>query len=261
VVLYFSAMHARCRPLLALLFCVAAIAACQPVVKIPAAAPAPENVLVGAFPDQPPPKRSEGADAEAASSAGTATSSLAIPARDPRLARGVKNRPRDMLLMEIQSLESLFLATSRAAPDRPSVARRLADTYAELGRVTDEAAAHRSSAKYYALIATEYPQVPLDEVLYYCGLEHEIAGDTSNARRVYYQIIQQYPSSPLIPFAFFGFGEMFLAEAAIDPSKDDYAKQAYEQVLKTPVSPLRADARRRLAEIGKRAKHTQPSLP
>lgn len=91
-----------------------------------------------------------------------------------------------------------------------------------------------------------------DEVLYYAGLDHELAGNVTAARRSYYEVIKQYPSSKLVPFAYFAFGELFLAETESDPSKAQLAEQAYREVLKYPPTqnPLYVEAQRRLAELG-----------
>ena len=60
----------------------------------------------------------------------------------------------------VQQLEALFQASSPSSPDRPAVARRLAESYAELTRVGDDAtasASHRSAIKYPAPANTVYP--------------------------------------------------------------------------------------------------------
>ena len=183
---------------------------------------------------------------------------LAIPLRDPRITHG-GHRPRAVLVTEVQGLETLYAATPPASPDRPLIARRLADTYAELARAAEGTSAarsaHGSAAKYYEVLTTEYPQsARLDEAYYYAALEHEIAGDLTNARRSYYELIKRHPSSKLVAFAYFAFGEMFFAEAANDPAKDQLAQHAFREVLKYPPTEnaLYTEAQRRLAEIAMR---------
>jgi TolA-binding protein len=189
---------------------------------------------------------------------------LAIAARDPRIAQRVVQRPRAILRAEIQSLDTLLTATSKASPDRPALARRLADNYAEVARQTDgpEAkAAHESAAKYYELLAADYPQQPqVDEAFYYLGLESELAGNVPRARVAYLDMLRRVPSSKLAPLAYFAFGEIFRDEAVTDPQKIDFAKQAYVEVLKYPApnNPVFADAKRRLAEIKARLDGAQP---
>jgi TolA-binding protein len=184
----------------------------------------------------------------------TATATLAVPARDPRIARS-HLRPRALVVTELQALENLFTATASTAPDRPALIRRIAEDYAELARSADPptaASAHRGSLKYYEMLVNEYPNhAQADEAWYYAGLEHELAGDLRNARRAYYQLIKTAPQSKLIPLAYFAFGEMFLTEAASDPSKDQLALQAYAEVLKYPPpnNVVYGEARRRVSEV------------
>lgn len=80
-----------------------------------------------------------------------------------------------------------------------------------------------------------------DDALYYAALEHEIAGDAMNARKLYFQLVSTQPSSKWIPFAYFAFGEMFLRDAKTDPTKWTLAEQAYREVLKYPGNALMAD--------------------
>ncbi|MBK8257016.1 MAG: tetratricopeptide repeat protein [Polyangiaceae bacterium] len=56
------------------------------------------------------------------------------PGKEPRGDRWVKAQARNvqLLITEIQQLETLFQATPQAAPDRPGLLRRLSDTYVEL---------------------------------------------------------------------------------------------------------------------------------
>ena len=53
--------------------------------------------------------------------------------RDERKSR-LQARARALLVTEIQGLESLFRTTPKNAPDRPQLARRLAEDYVELER-------------------------------------------------------------------------------------------------------------------------------
>ena len=182
------------------------------------------------------------------------TTDLAIPGRDPRNAR-TQLRARALIVTELQALENLFVATASTSPDRPALMRRLAEDYAELSRTGGGAlstSAHRAALKYYELLASEYPRYPqIDEVWYYAGLEHELTGNPSKARRCYYELIKTSPQSKLIPLAYFAFGEMFFAQGATDPSKDDLALQAYAEVLKypPPSNTVYADAQGRVVEV------------
>ena len=193
---------------------------------------------------------------------------MAASQRDERKNR-LQSRARALLVTEISGLENLFGGTPKSAPDRPTLARRLAEDYVELEsaafrektqaevdrdglKKTNPAAAGqkqtvvaqantimgraRSQAeKYYGLITTEYPNYPqLDEVLYYLAYEYEQANDNANARKIYFQLIQTRPNSKYIPNAYLAFGELFFNEAQGDPSKWDTAGQAYMQVIKYP---------------------------
>ncbi len=72
---------------------------------------------------------------------------------------------------------------------------------------------------------------------YHDALVAERTGRLDAARRGYLKLIQNYPSSTLVPAAYFAFGEMFAAEAALDPSKTAFAEQSYLEVLKYPSGP------------------------
>ena len=72
---------------------------------------------------------------------------------------------------------------------------------------------------------------------YHDALAAERTGRLDAARRGYFKLIQNYPNSTLIPAAYFAFGEMFAAEAALDPSKVTLAEQSYREALKYPSGP------------------------
>lgn len=188
--------------------------------------------------------------------------------RDERKSR-LQARQRALLVTEIQQTERLFETTKKSAPDRPQLARRLAEEYVELEaaafRDKTEAEIKRDEAKkanpkaagqfqtnanqadavmkagrkkaidYYATIVRDYPDyAQLDEVLYYLAYEYEQANDLKNARSVYYDLIKKRPNSKYIPNAYLAFGELFFNEAQGDPSKWDLAAQAYSEVIKYP---------------------------
>jgi TolA-binding protein len=188
--------------------------------------------------------------------------------RDLRKSR-LQARAKGLLITEIAGLENLFRTTPRNAPDRVQLARRLAEDYVELesaafrdktqaeiqrdnlkrrnpqaaGRqqaIANQAnhimlAARRKVIDNYTLIINQYPSYGLlDEVLYYLAYEYEQANDLTNARRVYYDLIQKKPNSKYIPNAYLAFGELFFNEAQGDPSKWPYAAQAYTEVIKFP---------------------------
>jgi TolA-binding protein len=188
---------------------------------------------------------------------------VAIPARDRRKSR-LQARSAPLLATEIQGLEQLNGATAPTAPDRPQLLRRLAEDYAELACALfasgDQAGTRKARqdaiAKYEAIVNGYPSYAALDEVYYYAALEHELLGDLRSARSQYYSLISKFPNSKHIPAAYFAFGEMFFAEGAADPSKNQLAEQAYREVLKYPApgNPVRADAEARLKELQTRSR-------
>jgi tetratricopeptide (TPR) repeat protein len=189
--------------------------------------------------------------------------------RDARTTR-LKARARALLITEISGLESLYGTTRRKSPDRPQLVRRLAEGYVELESAADrdkiqaevnaddakkaknkpkydharaEASkakkildsARQNAIKFYNVMKKDYPNYSkLDEVLYYLAYEYEQAGDLDNARKVYYELIQNSPKSKYIPNAYLAFGELFFQDAMADPSKWALAGEAYKQVQKYP---------------------------
>jgi hypothetical protein len=83
---------------------------------------------------------------------------------------------------------------------------------------------------------------------YQDGLSAERGGKLPESRKASLRLIQQYPASPFVPGAYFGFGEMFHEEAKTDPSKTVFAEQSYKEVLKYPApqNQLHAAAQYRL---------------
>ena len=148
------------------------------------------------------------------------------------------------MVTELQGLESLFATMAKSSPDRPKLARRLADTYVELEAGAQQAApqaamplaaklakivaASRSAAtKYYQILSSQYPGFCAaghgsgcaDEALYYGGYEMELAGDVNGARKSYLELLQGFPQSRLTALAYLAFGEMFFEEARPDPGR------------------------------------------
>ncbi len=209
----------------------------SPPPELPAA---PTGALVPNVPEDPAPP--------GAVAAADPSSSV----RDPRAHRP---RAAALLITEIQALQSLFEATPASSSDRVTLLRRLAEDYVDLGLVAPGQAerAHAKAIQLYTQITKEYPSYPQsDEVTYFLGYELERARDTSNARRVYFQLISAFPSSRFVPYAYFAFAEMFYAEGDADPSKLTLAEQAFRKVLEYPKQDLAPDARLRLGRIYER---------
>lgn len=85
-----------------------------------------------------------------------------------------------------------------------------------------------------ALRAAEHLDSEQGADLYASALTNEQGLNANGARLQYLQVIQNFPTSPIIPFAYLAFGEMFAEEAAQDPSKWALAQQAYRKVLEYP---------------------------
>ncbi|HEX7601554.1 MAG TPA: hypothetical protein VF316_08115, partial [Polyangiaceae bacterium] len=209
------------------------------------------------------------------------TESMNSAQRDERRNR-LAARSRQLLVTEIQGLESLYASTPKNAPDRPKLMRRLAEGYVELesaafrdktenGIKADEAkrkapgqvagfqgevakadkilqAARQAAIKYYTNLKDAYPKWCqnnnaadpakstgcTDEVLYYLAYEYEQALQLDKARKVYFELIQNWAQSKFIPNAYLAFGELFFNEAQGDPSKWQFAEQSYKEVIKYP---------------------------
>jgi hypothetical protein len=229
---------------------------------------APEAPAPSPPPPPAPPPAVSAPPAPPLSNADLAMVHLAATVRDER--RHV-DRPRPLLVVEIQGLESLFSSTPKDAADRPRLMRRIAEAYVDLEHVairegTDKVrdAARTNALRYYTMLRDQYPKWCLmggpdpskgtgcaDEVLYYLAYEHERGGVSDEARKVYLSLVQGWPQSRYIPGAYLAFGELFFEEAKSDPSKYPLAEQAYVQVLKYPPpdNKLAGFARYRLAQV------------
>ena len=183
--------------------------------------------------------------------------SMSAGQRDVRRAQA-KDKTMKLLVSEIAQLEQLWKATSKSASDRPQLARRLAETYVELENAAFRDAteadikkdadgvakakkvmdgSRQNAISKYKVIVNEYKDYPtLDEVLYYLAYEYEQAKDLDNARKVYFQLINDTPNSKYIPNAYLAFGELFFVEAQGDPSKFELARQSYAKVLEYPAA-------------------------
>jgi len=161
-----------------------------------------------------------------------------VTARDVR-AVSTSIRSQAVVVTELQGLEQILTTIPTTDPKHAVLLHRTADEYAELAHVTTTPAVVTSSRKkevaHLTTLINNFPSFArLDEARYYRGLAYERLGDLKNARSSYYDLIKHHPTSKLIPFAYFAFGELFFADARSDPSKWDLAKQAFMEVLKYP---------------------------
>lgn len=205
-----------------------------------------------------------------------------VPPLDPgvRDSRKVVLSPRaaSLIVKEQQGLESLFVSIAKSDPDRPRLIRRIAEGFVELANAEAreqkgnaeparverakkvERAARLAAIKYYKALEGEYPgfcypksgpealdEGCLDEALYFMGLEYEALGDNHEARKAYFNLVKTFPKSPLLPYAYLAFGELFLKEVQADPGRWSLALQSYEEAAKVKGSPVAAVARGRVA--------------
>ncbi len=192
---------------------------------IPPLAPAAHEPAAAARPDEPLEVRT----------------ALTLRARDPRIEQR-QPRSRALVVGEIQKLEGQLAKTTDGGRSDPTLRRRLAEAYNELAHTASGPDAERArdkSIESYVALKAEHPEYALiDEVLYFLGLAYELNGDHASARRSYVELIVNHPRSRLVPLAYFGFGELYFAEAASDPSRNVLALQAYNQVLQhRPTDP------------------------
>jgi TolA-binding protein len=188
--------------------------------------------------------------------------------RDSRATR-LRPRGRALLVTELEHEEMLLASLPEGSPERARSLRRLAEGYVELenaaareaaqaGRdrdelaegstaelarqqaITDQAtqaaemARQRAQMKYTSL-TNDYPNYDQrDAALYYLAYEYERASDLAQARRVYFTLIQSYPSSRYIPNAYLAYGELFFNEAFGDASRWALAQQAYQKAISYP---------------------------
>ena len=118
---------------------------------------------------------------------------------------------------------------ARVAPPEPALPD---GDGARAAGTTTEASLTAQMREHLVGLAAE-PLEP-DAVLYRDGNERMLAGDMATARRKLFELIQKFPNSRLVPYAYLGFAEQFLAEAATDASKYPLAQQAFEKVIQYP---------------------------
>lgn len=161
-------------------------------------------------------------------------------------------RARNLITTEVLGLERLVEATASESPDRPQLARRLAESYAELRSAADrdeasasgaeapeirsvaDAAAARAIALFEQFLH-DYPAYPKrDEVFYSLAIEYGFSADVKQVRQNMFRLLQEVPISRHVPLAYFSFGELFVFEAATDATKLELAKAAFKEASRYP---------------------------
>lgn len=84
------------------------------------------------------------------------------------------------------------------------------------------------------------------------GLLAECEHDVATARKLYFQVVSEAPRSPLLPYAYFAFGELFAEEVERDPSKTELARQSYAECMKLGRGVIENLARERLRTLAER---------
>ena len=172
---------------------------------------------------------------------------------------------------QIENFQMLIDDTRDADPQKPDLLFRLAELYAQkqrffrfqamdLHRQIDRAEGRQkrqlqqrqrrfqqesrkaliASIQVYAQIANNrafrnYERMP--EALFFYAYTLQSADYMEQARQVYRQLIQQYPDSKFVPFAYLAFADFFFEEEELAR-----AEQFYDRVLEFPDAPVYAYA-------------------
>ena len=172
---------------------------------------------------------------------------------------------------QIAEYRRLIEETAPDDPELPDLLFRLAEQYAQqqrywrfrfmemYGKIEKAPRAQRASLtskqngykqqeqkylteaiKIYALIANNAKfknYARMDEALFYYAYTLQGAKRVDLARKVYQQLIQNYPNSKFIPFAFLAFADYFF-----ETNNLAQAEKFYDKVLEFPTSPVYAYA-------------------
>jgi tetratricopeptide (TPR) repeat protein len=102
-------------------------------------------------------------------------------------------------------------------------------------------AARAKAIKTYLRLQLDHPTDPQnDAVTFAIANEYEQSGDLTSSRQTYYTLINKYPSSLYVPYAYLAFADAFFDEATQDPTKWELARAAYREVLKYPAPQNKA---------------------
>lgn len=172
--------------------------------------------------------------------------------------REVRRPPsRDLarLRSEHDTVEALYSATDAKSADYAKLALRLGDLENELSLLEPARdREHKSMAESHYREATSGQGESAIEAKYRLAIDAECRKDLQIARKLQFEIVQSAPNSPLAPYAYFAFGELFLHEADGNEGRLPLAEQAFKKVLEWPASPIARFARKRLDEVRLRMK-------
>ena len=156
-----------------------------------------------------------------------------------------------MVREEVASLERGLSESSPPAHEAVVTALSLGDAETELAEIEPSRAAEllASAKRHYQLSASGSGPETV-EAKYRLGMLAECDRDLPTARKLYFQVVSEAPRGPLLPYAYFAFGELFAEEVKHDPSKTELARQSYAECTKSGRGAIQNLARERLRTLG-----------
>ncbi len=120
-------------------------------------------------------------------------------------------------------------ASKRAAPVAATTSGTSSDAPAPTKDIPLDAVMRTALVDASARLGTQ------DAALFQRAHERLYAHDLDAARKLFFELITKEPQSPLVPYAYVAFADLFFDEAeAGDKAKHAFAKQAYEKVVSYP---------------------------
>jgi TolA-binding protein len=177
------------------------------------------------------------------------THTCVVAERDVR-SFGRSVRAIETVRQEVASLERNLSLASAPAHDAASTALALGDAETELAELDPSGADEllASAKRHYQLSASgSGPETA--EAKYRLGVLAECDHDLPTARKLYFQVVSEAPRGPLLPYAYFAFGELFAEESKQDPSKTELARQSYAECTKLGRGVIENLARERLRTL------------
>lgn len=157
-----------------------------------------------------------------------------VPARLPKRPPAVTTRKASLVIQEAAALEDALKAAPPSAPVRKGLLGRAATAYAELALFSGPAEAdpvrRAKLTRAGALNALSSWQAAVeagteadDASIYRLGLLWETIGKFDNAGSAYLRVVKEFPSSPLVPFAYLGVGIVLDAKGSAELAKKAFA--------------------------------------
>ncbi len=153
----------------------------------------------------------------------------------PRIDQG-----RDELAQEAKRLDALLETTPRESADRSDLLGRHAETLERLARTDGTKESYEQAARGLEKFIAESIKAPgRDEAMYALALVYDVLDRPDEVRRIAYALIQQYPASRWVHYAYFAFAELFARAAVTEPDRWQMAALTYERAA---ASSAAADA-------------------